>query len=136
MRAFTVAQANALIPWLTEVFTAVRADVDELLALRVCARGRALAARADGLRDDSDDARVVELGRRIHLRVGEVAALGLQVRRVDGMVDIPSWQGGHPVFLCWQLGEDRIRHWHPVDGGWSERQALSAEEAGARAEAN
>lgn len=134
-RTFTVAQANALIPWLTEVFTEVRADVDELLALRAQARHRR-AMVAGGLGMDLGDERIDELERRIRHLVEEVGAFGLEVRRVDGMVDIPSWRGGDLVYLCWRLGEDRIRHWHPVHGGWPDRRPLEPEEVGARLELN
>lgn len=130
-----MAQANALIPWLTEVFTEVRADVDELLALRARARDRR-GMFAGGLDVDVGDDRIEELEREIHDLVQEVGVFGLEVRRVDGMVDIPTWRKGEFVFLCWRLGEDRIRHWHPVHGGWPDRRPLEPEELEERRELN
>ena len=130
-----MAQANALIPWLTEVFTEVRADVDELLALRARARDRRGMA-ADGLDVEVGDDRIDELERRIRHLMEEVGAFGLEVRRVDGMVDIPSWRGRDLVYLCWRLGEDRVRHWHPVHGGWPDRRLLEREEFESRIEVN
>jgi hypothetical protein len=31
------------------------------------------------------------------------------------------------VFLCWKLGEDEIRYWHTLDGGFAGRQELPLE---------
>jgi hypothetical protein len=33
---------------------------------------------------------------------------------------------GRPVFLCWQLGEEDIRFWHELEGGFAGRQPLEA----------
>lgn len=134
-RTWTVAQASALIPWLTEVFTAVRTDVDELLARRARAQDRRGMA-ANGLNVDVSDDRIQELERRIQDLVAEVGAFGLEVRRVDGMVDIPSWRKGELVYLCWRLGEPRITHWHPVHGGWQDRRCLPLGEVEFAAELN
>ena len=42
--------------------------------------------------------------------------LGVILRDIDeGLVDFPFRFNSKDAFLCWQLGEDRIRHWHPVD---------------------
>ena len=32
-----------------------------------------------------------------------------------GLVDFPSQRGGRPVFLCWELGETNVSHWHGVE---------------------
>lgn len=41
-----------------------------------------------------------------------------------GLVDFYSMREGEPVFLCWKLGEERIRFWHTVDSGYDSRQPL------------
>lgn len=42
----------------------------------------------------------------------------------DGIVDFYSLRDDRLVFLCWSLGEERITHWHEVDGGFSGRRPL------------
>ena len=41
-----------------------------------------------------------------------------------GLVDFYSQRGGETVFLCWKLGEPRVRYWHPLDTGYAGRQPL------------
>jgi hypothetical protein len=31
------------------------------------------------------------------------------------------------VYLCWRFGEDRIGHWHELDGGFAGRRPLPAD---------
>jgi hypothetical protein len=45
-------------------------------------------------------------------------------------VDFPSNRDGQVVYLCWQLGEDEISHWHELEAGFAGRQQLFAEVSG------
>jgi hypothetical protein len=121
-RTFTLAQANALVPWLGEVFTANRRDVAELSAIR----GRAGRRRVDssGNVEDADLARQRALEDGIRGRLEEVVALGIEVRRVDGLVDFPGWRDGQLVYLCWQFGEEEITFYHPTSEGFTGRRPL------------
>jgi len=59
------------------------------------------------------------LARELEALVGEVVALGVQVKDLDaGLIDFPSVRRGEEILLCWKLGEgDRISWWHdPVSG--------------------
>lgn len=98
-RRFTLEQAHALIPWLSEIFSDQQSDVHELLVLK----GRGPGAE-----------RVEALEGRIRSRVEAVTSLGIRVLRVDGMVEIPADQSGKPIMLQWRLGEDRIHRWRPA----------------------
>jgi hypothetical protein len=45
----------------------------------------------------------------------ELKQLGCIAREPqEGVVDFPSFYRGEPVFLCWQLGEEEVLHWHEV----------------------
>ena len=41
-----------------------------------------------------------------------------------GLVDFRSLREDRPIFLCWRLGEQRITHWHEIDGGFEGRQPI------------
>jgi hypothetical protein len=57
--------------------------------------------------------------------VDRVIGLGCLVKDLDtGLVDFLALREGEPVFLCWQLGEPRITHWHTVEGGFAGRQPI------------
>jgi hypothetical protein len=54
-----------------------------------------------------------------------MAELGVQIKDVDrGLVDFPAWRGEEEVFLCWHLGEDRVRYWHDLQSGFAGRREL------------
>ncbi len=57
--------------------------------------------------------------------VDDLLELGVQVKDLDtGLLDFPSIRDGEEILLCWHLGEDEIRYWHTVDGGFAGRQPL------------
>jgi hypothetical protein len=31
---------------------------------------------------------------------------------------------GREVYLCWELGEDEVTHWHELEGGYGGREPL------------
>ena len=44
--------------------------------------------------------------------IEELNALGVIVKDIDdGIVDFPFKVNGEDAFLCWQLGEEKIRYW-------------------------
>jgi hypothetical protein len=49
----------------------------------------------------------------------------VEVKDIDeGLVDFPALQNGETVLLCWKLGEDEIRYWHTLEGGFAGRRPL------------
>ena len=117
-----MAQANALIPWLESVFTETRKAVEELHLLRMStARARAEAGVA--IEPKGND-RMRELEAQIRRRLEEATSLGIEVRRVDGLVDFPGWIEGQLVYLCWKYGESEVTHYHPTSEGFLGRRPL------------
>jgi hypothetical protein len=50
---------------------------------------------------------------------------GCIVKDLDrGLLDFYALAGDRLVFLCWQLGEKEVSHWHTLAGGFSARQPL------------
>ena len=41
-----------------------------------------------------------------------------------GLCDFPYEHDGRIVYLCWKLGEDKIRWWHEISDGFAGRQSL------------
>jgi hypothetical protein len=132
-RHFTVEAANAFVPRLSEVFAAVRTDLE---ALREVARE--LAAAGFPLSDegpvtvDPDAPESVRLQQeqahalagKIGATLDEVAGLGVEVKGIDGLVDFLSRRDGEVVYLCWRFGEDCVNHWHDLEGGFAGRQPI------------
>ena len=122
-RTFTVAQANALIPWLDSLFSETRRAVEELHLLRM-SHARARLDAQGGMAEPKDAGRMRELEAQIRRRLEEATSLGIEVRRVDGLVDFPGWIDGQLVYLCWKYGESEITHYHATSEGFSGRRAL------------
>jgi hypothetical protein len=52
---------------------------------------------------------------------------GIIVKGIEeGLVDFPHLrQGGEEVYLCYQIGEETIHFWHPLETGYAGRKPLS-----------
>jgi hypothetical protein len=54
-----------------------------------------------------------------------LAERGIALRDPEtGLVDFPGEREGRRVWLCWQLGEDRVAHWHELEAGFLGRRPL------------
>ena len=130
MRHFTPEEANAALaevgPLVEQMVARRRAHLEALerqerLEGHIRGNGGGIppARLADASAEVDDEAR--ELARL----VDEIAAHGAQVKDVEeGLIDFPALRGGETVLLCWLLGEDEIRYWHPVEEGFAGRRPL------------
>jgi hypothetical protein len=117
---FTPHEINALIPQLNQLFEHVQ----------VCAsRAEELAAqalRADDIQAQLLRSQVEFLMQAVQEDVNKVQQLGGITKDIEmGLVDFLGDVGGQDVWLCWKMGETAVRFWHPLDGGYSQRRALS-----------
>lgn len=119
---YSVAEARALLPQL-------RTWLPQLQRLR-----RDLASY-----EQSTEARLNEGddfgGGKVHQWIRNLSAFKelseefnqreIQVKDLErGLVDFPAIQAGREVFLCWEMGEDDITHWHDLDTGFTGREQL------------
>ncbi len=119
---YTLAEARALLPQL-------RIWLQQLQRLR-----RDLASYEQSTQarlDEGDDFG----GGKVHQWVRNLAAFKdlldefgrreIQLKDIDrGLVDFPAIQAGREVFLCWELEEDDITHWHDLESGFAGREKL------------
>ncbi len=55
----------------------------------------------------------------------EILNYGAIVKDLNfGLVDFYSLHDGKEIFLCWQLGENRIKYWHEADSSYDERKPI------------
>ncbi len=60
-----------------------------------------------------------------------IEATGCVVKDLEaGLLDFPALIGNEQVYLCWRLGEDRIRFWHRQDEGFAGRKPLDPRDTG------
>ena len=121
-RHYTVAQANAALPWVLERLDRLRAGRDQFSDEEVReALGEATPGNGGG-----EPGRIVsEAFLELQAAAGELDAVEVVVRDLDrGLIDFPALREGREVYLCWEEGEDEIGYWHEIDAGFTGRQAL------------
>jgi hypothetical protein len=135
IRLFGIEEANGLLPLIRpEIETLVRSKKElDRMQRRIEAVSMALSGATAG----NSDVRVRrELVQR-RVKLAESMKAGLErvqrheclVKDFDkGLVDFYALAGDRLIFLCWQLGEPEILHWHTLEGGFSARQPLDRTE--------
>jgi hypothetical protein len=70
------------------------------------------------------------LASAIQAALERIHSTGCVVKDIDvGLLDFPARMNGEDVYLCWRLGEDRIRFYHRQDEGFSGRKPIDPRDA-------
>ena len=132
---FSIEEAN-------KVVAELRPDLERLAAIKkefdaFGVRADVLSLAISGAAADNPDAmelqRITErrdaLAEQILRGIEVVQRRGCLVKDVArGLVDFYALSGDRLIFLCWQLGEKEVGHWHPLEGGYSARLPLDRSE--------
>lgn len=124
-RHFTSDQANALLP-------AVRAVLLRMQTARRSTTGTGshneLAMRAESTGGEWPGRQRAEAAVTVALCSEWMEALGVLVRDVErGLVDFPALVDGREIYLCWEVGEPVVGHWHEIDSGFAGRRRIGSE---------
>ncbi len=128
---FTVDEANRVAadvrPRL-ERLVVKRREFDRLerrMDIMLVATSGAAPENPDSLELRSLEEKRRRLGEAIGKGVQELHSKGALVKDLGrGLVDFYSLMGDRLVFLCWQVGESEVSHWHSLEGGFAERQQI------------
>lgn len=120
---FTPEDANAMLPKLEPLLRALQAAKEDLTDEEA----------HELLSDSAPSNGGGEPGRKVGVAFLEVRRLletvqeaGIVLRDIDrGLVDFPARLDGREVFLCWELGEDTVAHWHELSSGYGGREPLA-----------
>lgn len=130
VRYFSLSEATALLPRLTEMLDALRRFRDQavlkktqmdLLWQRLSNGEPVLGTLGEEQREmDSLTGRLVSVAK-------DLEKTGCILRDIDsGLVDFPfRTRRGATVFLCWRLGEPTIAFWHGTDEGFAGRKPIA-----------
>jgi hypothetical protein len=67
-----------------------------------------------------------KLNYEFYLLLEEILNAGAIVKDLNfGLVDFYSVHNGKEIFLCWQLGEKKIKYWHESESGYDKRKPIS-----------
>lgn len=120
---FTLPEARAWLPELRRRFARIHQLYAELQDLRAEHERAQNIIRSNGHAPKTTpfEARAAEMQTLLR----EIAEAGIEIKDVGrGLVDFPHWRGDTEVFLCWELAEDDIRFWHPIEEGYAGRRPL------------
>ena len=72
-----------------------------------------------------------QLAETMKSALNRILETGCVIKDLDvGLLDFPAVIGNEEVYLCWKLGEDRIRFYHRQDEGFSGRKPLDPRDRG------
>ncbi len=135
-KIFTLRDAERLRaqlePILIEAIEARRklAELEEQLARlteRVQQSGGLMVSHEKTARQRLERNRLAE---SIHSALERIQSTGCVVKDLEvGLLDFPARINGEAVYLCWRLGEDRIRFYHSQDEGFSGRKPIDPRDA-------
>ena len=107
------------------------ADLDEQLsavANRILMMGGITIDYESVARVRSEHVRLIS---QVKDALDRIQATGCVVKDLDtGLLDFPAILKNEEVYLCWRLGEDRIRFYHRQDEGFSGRKPIDPEDTG------
>lgn len=131
-RFYGIPEADALLPDVERILIALRDQRGELIELRD--RAIALGGASDEADDPgSKDERALKLIRlrmqglvdQMQAGVARLVELDVTLRDIQsGLIDFPALADGRPIWLCWRLGEEAVRHWHGHDEGFANRRPI------------
>ncbi len=133
-RLFTPREANSALDQ-------VRPVAERLVALRARMRELAetqteniLAIGGNGVGYAATDLKAAQggleqLAKEAAEAIRELGELGVVVKDLDlGLLDFPGLRDGEEVELCWQVGEDEVAFWHPLEAGFRGRKPIDWDE--------
>jgi hypothetical protein len=126
-RHYTLEQANAALPWVVERIERLRAARDEFADEET---REALGEATPGNGGGEPGRAVSEAFLELQAAATELDAVEVVVRDLErGLVDFPALRDGREVYLCWQIDEPAVGHWHGAETGYASRLPLDPREA-------
>ena len=122
-RYFTLEEANQCIPELIDEISLLREIRAQLSALHAEITPLLEVVSSNGGSKHTPD--LLKSTERFQEILDRIEARGCHLKGLDpGLVDFPHLRNGKEVYLCWRMGEKRIRYWHEIEDGFEGRQPL------------
>ena len=127
-RLFTLEEAERTLPLVRRIVADLVAEHPVWRAGVSRYESLALAADASG----GETAEMVQVREEVARRAERIDGYLHELEEVgcvfkgfeSGLVDFPSLRNDEPVYLCWQLGEERITAWHGLETGFAGRRPV------------
>lgn len=118
-RRFTLQQANSALPLVKRI-------VADIVRIHAEAVNLQQQIEESSSKDQADAQKQLKLSLdRLHDLVDELTEVGVEIKDYEnGLIDFIGRHQGRDVYLCWQLGEEQITHWHELSAGFAGRQPV------------
>jgi hypothetical protein len=129
-RFFDIDTANASLAEVEPILVTLADQRAELIRLRDRSRAASSAGVGGMAEIDDEESRLLRLRMQgvvdqMAAGVAHIDAMGITLRDIErGLIDFPALVGGRQVWLCWELGEAGVTHWHELDDGFGGRRPL------------
>lgn len=129
VRYYTPEEANALLPTVTAAVEGLQ-DVTRRLqtalqAVHAFERRAISNGHSSAVPPFPPEQDVAAIQAEMRERLDYFAVLGIEIKDIEhGVLDFPAHLDGREIFLCWQLGERAVAHWHEIDAGYAGRRPL------------
>ncbi len=122
-RYWTVEEANRCIPELVEEISLLRAIRNELAMYHAKITPLLEVVSSNG--GSKWTPALLKATANFQKVLDRIANRGCHLKGLDpGLVDFPHLRDGKEVYLCWRVGEAKIRYWHEIEDGFEGRQPL------------
>ena len=122
---FTPIKANSILPEVEAKFVRILNQRNNIMELQV-------ELNAIVNLESSHEAYFTKKGlvnkalTELYKDIEELEGLGILIKSFEeGLLDFPSKRFNEEVWLCWKIGEDRIKFWHGKNEGFMGRKPLS-----------
>lgn len=128
--AFTIEEAEEMLPFVSKLVKKAQKLRDKIVWLLETNNVVLEVTSEEGFHYFMTDQIKVNkefhnLYHKFYSAVEELNEIGVIVKDIDeGLIDFPFVTNGKEAFLCWRLGEEKIRYWHDVESGFEGRQPI------------
>lgn len=132
-KLLTLEEANALLPKVQVLALQLKGlyhsvvktnkEMDEVIAKLSAGNGHPVSDLKDRLEELTKHQ--LQLIEAYQSAVAQLEDLGGLLKDAEkGLVDFYTLHDDQVAFLCWHLGEDKVRFWHTLEEGFSGRKQL------------
>lgn len=126
MRYFSVSEAEDLIPEIEKIYAAV-IEIAEKIQLKSEQIDRLQSQKGSVAQIAIEKSQLEFLTGGLEDWLRKILDLGAFPKGLNpALVDFPHRLGGKEVYLCWQVGEKQITHYHGIEEGFPGRKKLPA----------
>ena len=130
---FTLEEANAILPKVKTILKSLRETRDRVLRIQAQIEieemtgmgpdGQLTSKAQTAIALQTDEFQIYTS--QFEKLLDKLFRIGAHLKDLEkGLVDFYSLRDKELVFLCWVEGESKIRHWHPIEGGFKNRRLI------------